>query len=110
MYNIDFQCTYLSIKDETLSNKMYQTELLKALGLSTYDDDVTSKIEEILNSAKDLSNLSDELKKKWLFDLHMFMLFSYDYFQYTHEFLCDFFEKRNTIDSYNNLSLAISNS
>jgi len=88
MYNTSFRCTYL----ETDSLELYQEELLRACGCKTVDQLVpvietlyeTLKNDEItplLQKIMILTNVSEELS--------FYVLFSFDYFSYMHDYLVD---------------------
>ena len=99
LYNTDFSCTYYTIKNEIISNEMYQTELLKALKYETYDDDMPNKIDLIISHLdKYKPELLLKLQHTWYPSL--LTLFSYDYFYLTHSFLCNFIQQKNVDDSY----------
>jgi len=88
MYNTSFRCTYL----ETDSLELYQEELLRACGCKTVDhlvpvietlyetlknDEITPLLQKIMI----LTNVSEELS--------FYVLFSFDYFSYMHDYLVD---------------------
>jgi hypothetical protein len=87
MYDTSFRCTYLE-KD---SLELYQQELLRACGCQTVDQLVPtietmyeSRSEEItplLQKIMHLTNVSE--------DLSFYVLFSFDYFTYMHDYLVD---------------------
>ena len=87
MYDTSFRCTYLE-KD---SLELYQSELLRACGCQTVDQLVPA-IEIMYEKKKDelipllqkimtLTNVSEELS--------FYVLFSFDYFSYMHDYLID---------------------
>ena len=87
MYDTSFRCTYM----ETDSLELYQQELLRACGCQTVDQLVPtietmyeSRNEEItplLQKIMYLTNVSE--------DLSFYVLFSFDYFTYMHDYLVD---------------------
>ena len=87
MYDTSFRCTYM----ETDSLELYQQELLRACGCQTVDQLVPtietmyeSRNEEItplLQKIMYLTNVSE--------DLSFYVLFSFDYFTYMHDYLID---------------------
>ena len=87
MYDTSFRCTYM----ETDSLELYQQELLRACGCQTVDQLVPtietmyeSRSEEItplLQKIMYLTNVSE--------DLSFYVLFSFDYFTYMHDYLID---------------------
>ena len=87
MYDTSFRCTYLE-KD---SLELYQVELLRACGCKTVDQLVPvietmyeSRREELtplLQKIMSLTNVSEELS--------FYVLFSFDYFTYMHDYLID---------------------
>ncbi len=87
MYDTSFRCTYM----ETDSLELYQQELLRACGCQTVDQLVPtietmyeSRSEEItplLQKIMHLTNVSE--------DLSFYVLFSFDYFTYMHDYLVD---------------------
>lgn len=87
MYDTSFRCTYLE-KD---SLELYQLELLRACGCQSVDQLVPA-IETMYEKKKDelipllqkimtLTNVSEELS--------FYVLFSFDYFSYMHDYLID---------------------
>jgi len=87
MYDTSFRCTYLE-KD---SLELYQEELLRACGCKSVDELITA-IETMYESRKD--ELSPLLQKIMQLtnvpeDLSFFVLFSFDYFSYMHDYLID---------------------
>lgn len=87
MYDTSFRCTYM----ETDSLELYQQELLRACGCESVDQLVPtietmyeSRSEEItplLQKIMYLTNVSE--------DLSFYVLFSFDYFTYMHDYLVD---------------------
>jgi len=87
MYDTSFRCTYM----ETDSLELYQQELLRACGCQTVDQLVptietmyetrSEEITPLLQKIMHLTNVSE--------DLSFYVLFSFDYFTYMHDYLVD---------------------
>ena len=87
MYDTSFRCTYLE-KD---SLELYQVELLRACGCETVDQLVPAietmyaarpeELTPLLQKIMHLTNVSEELS--------FYVLFSFDYFTYMHDYLID---------------------
>ena len=87
MYDTSFRCTYM----ETDSLELYQQELLRACGCQTVDQLVptietmyesrSDEITPLLQKIMYLTNVSE--------DLSFYVLFSFDYFTYMHDYLVD---------------------
>jgi hypothetical protein len=87
MYDTSFRCTYLE-KD---SLELYQQELLRACGCQSVDQLVptieamyetrSEEITPLLQKIMYLTNVSE--------DLSFYVLFSFDYFTYMHDYLVD---------------------
>ncbi len=87
MYDTSFRCTYM----ETDSLELYQQELLRACGCQTVDQLVPTietmyetrneEITPLLQKIMYLTNVSE--------DLSFYVLFSFDYFTYMHDYLVD---------------------
>ena len=87
MYDTSFRCTYM----ETESLELYQQELLRACGCQTVDQLVptiesmyetrSEEINPLLQKIMFLTNVSE--------DLSFYILFSFDYFTYMHDYLVD---------------------
>ena len=87
MYDTSFRCTYM----ETESLELYQQELLRACGCQTVDQLVptiesmyetrSEEITPLLQKIMFLTNVSE--------DLSFYILFSFDYFTYMHDYLVD---------------------
>ena len=98
MYNTDLICTYNTIDDAEISNETYQRELLSVFNLTSYSNQLTTCIQELYisyyHSIKDILQLvsfdSDDPELLFL------VLFSYDYFNYTHNLLCKIITKQDT--------------
>ena len=87
MYDTSFRCTYM----ETDSLELYQQELLRACGCQTVDqlvptietmyETLNEEITPLLQKIMYLTNVSE--------DLSFYVLFSFDYFTYMHDYLVD---------------------
>lgn len=87
MYDTSFRCTYM----ETDSLELYQQELLRACGCESVDQLVptieamyetrSEEITPLLQKIMFLTNVSE--------DLSFYVLFSFDYFTYMHDYLVD---------------------
>ena len=87
MYDTSFRCTYME-KD---SLELYQVELLRACGCKTVDQLVPvietmyekrrEELTPLLQKIMSLTNVSEELS--------FYVLFSFDYFTYMHDYLVD---------------------
>jgi len=101
MYNIDMKCEYDS--DET-----YQSELLKAFKVDDCENlsDEVFKLYSSLEKTQELNELLEDVIKKcapWATDeTAFFVLFSYDYFQYTHEYIIELLTRQKK-DAYQKL-------
>ena len=89
MYDKSFKCTYL----ETDSLNLYQTELLKAYNCENVDTLIT-KIDEFYTSIEKTPELNKLLQKiqgmtNVTPDFAFYILFSFDLFSYTHDYLTD---------------------
>ena len=100
MYTTDMECTYSTTEE-------YQVVLLKAFQVSQYDE-LGNKMTELYQHVQEESTLTTLLNKvievySWANPEHaFFLLFSYDYFQYTHLYISDLLEKRES-SSYEKL-------
>jgi hypothetical protein len=87
MYNKTFRCTYLE-KD---SLDLYQEELLRACGCQSVEELIPfieslyeikeEELTPLLQTIMDLTNVCEELS--------FYVLFSFDYFSYMHDYLVD---------------------
>ena len=87
MYDTSFRCTYME-KD---SLDLYQQELLRACGCESVDQLVptietmyktrSEELTPLLQKIMYLTNVSE--------DLSFYVLFSFDYFTYMHDYLVD---------------------
>lgn len=87
MYDTSFRCTYM----ETDSLELYQQELLRACVCESVEQ-LVPKIESMYETRKE--ELSPLLQKIMTLtnvseDLSFFVLFSFDYFTYMHDYLID---------------------
>jgi hypothetical protein len=95
MYHTEMTCEYHS--DET-----YQSELLKIFCVDHYEllVDKIFQLYSSLEKTQELNELLNLVIKKcapWATDeTAFFVLFSYDYFQYTHQYLIDVLTNRKT--------------
>ena len=88
MYNKSFRCTYL----ETESIEIYQEELLRAMECDSIDTLIptmerfyeTVKNEEIDQLIQKIAQLTGVQE-----DLAFYILFSFDFFSYMHDYLVD---------------------
>ena len=101
MYNVDLVCDYDSIET-------YQTKLLNAFEVDTYEK-LGDKVFELyvsLEKTQELTELLDKIIKQcvpWAtHETAFFVLFSYDYFQYTHLYISEVLSN-NKQDSYTKL-------
>jgi hypothetical protein len=106
MYDTSLPCTYMTIEDEQLSNEQYQSELLSVFGLNTYSDTLVNSIQNLYTS---LEYPFKELLQHVPFhysddsDMLFIVLFSYEYFKYTHELLCKIITKQDTTQIHEEL-------
>ena len=106
MYNTKIQCTYMTIEDEQLSNEKYQTELLSVFELNTYSERLVNSIQNLYNSLDyPIKDILQHVPFQYSADTDMLflVLFSYDYFKYTHALLCNIITKQDTTQSYDEL-------
>jgi hypothetical protein len=88
MYNHSFRCTYLE-KD---SLELYQDEILKAFDCKTVDELIpaidalheTMQTEEVSKLLQKITQLTGVQE-----DLGFYILFSFDYFSFMHDYLID---------------------
>jgi hypothetical protein len=96
MYNKDLVCSY----KEKESNELFQKELLEAFYVSTYEE-LSNHIEQLYHLIRRNSQLQELLQKvekkyEWANKDHCFyLLFSYDYFIYTHDYIKDILNDQN---------------
>lgn len=104
MYTTSMTCEYES-------NEEYQVVLLKAFQVSHYDElgnKMTTVYESIHHST--LSLVLDKIREvyTWANPEHaFFLLFSYDYFKYTHPYIVDLMENHDCTQSYESLIKSI---
>ena len=107
MYNTTFSCSYMEIKDDTLSDEQYKKELLAAFNLSEISDNLSVLVEKLYNELNYpfMKEILDYIPITFSSDpVILFMcLFSYDYFKYTHELIVNIVLKQDTTIQHNNL-------
>ena len=90
MYVTDFVCTYKLLDDETL----YRIQFLQALNINKWDgviiDKVLTSLQEKCATYSEFKTVIDKLGGG---DLGFLLLFSYEYFNYTHLCICDMLTK-----------------
>jgi hypothetical protein len=89
----------MTIEDEQLSNEVYQNELLSVFGLSTYSDALVTFIQQLYTSLEyPIQEILQHVSFQYAEDPEMLflVLFSYDYFKYTHALLCNIITKQDT--------------
>ena len=78
-YDNTFLCTYNYLDDEYMSLSCYQIQLLQALNMKLYNDDILQKklkiIYEILKNNREIENILDILSKK-IYNNNILQLFS----------------------------------
>ena len=95
----------MSISDEELSHTTYQNELLSVFNLNSYSNTLLIFIQELYTSLEypvkeilqHISFHSDDPELLFL------VLFSYDYFKYTHDFICKIITKQDITKSHEEL-------
>ena len=98
MYNTTFSCTYKNIVDEELSNSKYQEEVLKAFNMSKFSEDLTINIDKLHKTLTyDFTEILTHVEFVYSNDKDMLfmLLFSYDFFSYTHELIKKIIVKEN---------------
>ena len=88
MYTMDMECTYAQMG----SNEQYQAELLKVFQIDNVNE-LGNKISDLYHHVKDHSTLESLLNK--IIEIYIwvnreqafYLLFSYDYFYMTHEYI-----------------------
>ena len=99
MYNTTFSCSYKNIVDEELSNATYQEELLKAFTMTTFSENLTTNIEKLYKIIPyDFTEILSHVEFIYSNDKDMLfmLLFSYDFFSYTHELIKKIIEKEDS--------------
>jgi hypothetical protein len=111
MYTTTFTCTYKTIVDEEVSNKTYQTEILKAFSMTTFSDELTKQIDQLHKTISyDFSSILNHVDFIYQDTEMLFMiLFSYDFFDYTHELIKKIILKEDTTVEYNKLISVLKN-
>ena len=89
MYDTTVTLTYTDIENEELSNEKYQSEILLVFGIPEYTDSLHEHITKLF---KELDYpMEDILQHVFTFstdpEILFMILFSYEYFKYTHAFL-----------------------
>lgn len=106
MYNTSFKCSYMTVENLQISNETYQNELLSVFGFSSYSDKLPTRIQELYHTLN-YSEMKDILKNVpfYLTDPEMLfmVLFSYDYFKYTHDLICKILTKQDTTNYHDEL-------
>ena len=97
MYDTTLTLTYTDIQDEELSNEKYQSEILLVFGIPEYTDNLHEHITKLF---KELDYpMDDILKNVFTFsndpEILFMILFSYEYFKYTHAFLVQVLTKQD---------------
>jgi hypothetical protein len=105
MYNTNFSCTYTTIQDEEMSNKTYQKELLQAFDMITFSDELTKHVDHLYKTISyDFTPILNHVEFVYQDTEMLFMLlFSYDFFNYTHELMKKIILQQDTKDEYNKL-------
>lgn len=92
MYNTTYVCSYLH-QD---TNDQYQKDLLNVFSIDSYDllGDKITTLYQSLEKTKDFVAILEKIKMvcaPWADDnqIAFFVLFSFDYFHYTHLYLCE---------------------
>lgn len=96
MYNTDIICTYTDLDT-------YQAMLLQVL--DTDLDGLSSKLQVVFDHVHTDERVQTLLKKVrgWNPELSFYVLFSYDYFEHMHRFLCELLTNR-PLTTYDALS------
>ena len=105
MYDTTITLTYMDIQDEELSNEKFQSEILLVFGIPEYTDNLHEHITKLF---KELNYpIDDILQNVFTFstdpEILFMLLFSYEYFKYTHEFLVKVLTKQDPTKSKENL-------
>ena len=124
MYNIDFQCNYMSIDNDDERHEQYQKDFLKGFRLNNYESTTISKyISEIFNKVKDNDKLYNLIIKAYNltpismsntinksvhdYEYGVVLLFSYDYFWKFHKLLQKFYQNKDFTEEFNELDKII---
>jgi hypothetical protein len=92
------------------SNEMYQKELLTVFGLTTYSDTLMNSIQQLYISLDyPMKEIVQHVPFQYSDDpeLLFLVLFSYDYFKYTHALICNIINKQDTKQSHDELISAL---
>lgn len=110
MYNTNMVCTYMTIQDEQLSNETYQNELLAVFGLTTYSDRLLTFIQQLYTDYP-MKEIVKHIPFQYSEDpeLLFLVLFSYDYFNYTHNLLCKIMTKQDSMQCQTELITILNN-
>jgi hypothetical protein len=112
MYNTSVQCTYMNIENVELSNEVYQSELLSVFGLSEYSETLTTEMDR-LHKVVDSILIQEILKHVPFFsqdpEMLFMVLFSYDYFKYTHALITKIITKQDTKQCHEELLAILKN-
>lgn len=103
-YDTTVTCVYLE-KEDSIS--AYQHELLSVFKLTKYEG-LVSAIENLfqsLSKTDELNALLEKVHKITMMssDLSFFILFSYDYFDAMHPYLCSLLKHESTIETHTKL-------
>jgi hypothetical protein len=102
----------MTIADEQLSNEVYQNELLSVFGLSTYSDTLVTFIQNLYTSLDyPIQELLQHISFQYSEDPEMLflVLFSYEYFKYTHSLVCKIITKQDTTQTHEDLINVLKN-
>jgi uncharacterized metal-binding protein len=110
-YNSEFLCTYKSFTEEYYKTLCYQIQMLQALNINKYDEDIVSsyieKIYYFLQNYYEINIILLALKEKYKSTSISFfiennnsalfqLLFSYDYFDIFHKCLCQYLRDKKS--------------
>ena len=96
-------CTYLDIENETISNEIYQNELLAVFGEKKFSDVLSNHISALYKNVHIyFKDLLKYIQFSYSNDPEMLfmILFSYEYFKYTHAYLVNIMLKQDVSKSY----------
>ena len=94
MYNTEYKCMYHKLADVDDSNNQFRSDLLAVFNLDG-ENKLVESIEKVYEQL-DCKSLVELLRNHSLAmfcesDIMLFMvLFNYDYFHYTHNFICEY--------------------
>jgi hypothetical protein len=103
MYNTSFRCTYLDIENETISNEIYQNELLAVFGEKKFSDVLSVHISALYTKIhEEFQDILKHVEFNYSRDPEMLfmILFSYEYFKYTHAYLVNIITKQDCSKSH----------